>query len=70
MATTQTQQGALKIKEAAQYLGGISVISVRRLVKRGDIRPNRCLRVLLFPLTELDRFLARESRPRIGEGKR
>jgi hypothetical protein len=30
MATTQTQQGALKIKEAAQYLGGISVISVRR----------------------------------------
>jgi hypothetical protein len=50
--------GALKIKEAAHYLGGISTISVRRMVKDGRIKPNRSLRVLLFPIAELDRFIA------------
>jgi excisionase family DNA binding protein len=50
--------GALKIKEAAQYLGGISTISVRRLIARGLIRPNRALRHVLIPVAELDRFLA------------
>ena len=49
--------GALKIGAAAQYLGGISHISVRRLIKRGLITPNRSLRHILIPVAELDRFL-------------
>ena len=49
---------ALKLKEAARYLGGVSVTTVRRLIKRGLIRPNRALRHILIPVPELDRFLA------------
>jgi excisionase family DNA binding protein len=48
--------GALKIKEAARYLG-VSPISVRRLIHRGLIKPNRALRHILIPIGELDRFL-------------
>lgn len=50
--------GALKIKDAAQYLGGISATTVRRLIARGFIKPNRVLRHILIPVAELDRFLA------------
>ncbi len=50
--------GALKLKEARQYLGGISALSVHRLVARGLLKPNRCLRHLIFPVKELDRFLS------------
>jgi excisionase family DNA binding protein len=50
--------GALKIKGAAKYLGGVSQITVRRLIDRGLIKPNRALRHLLIPISELDRFLA------------
>ena len=49
--------GALKIKDAAKYLGGVSCITVRRLIRRGLIKPNRALRHILIPLAELDRFL-------------
>ena len=48
---------ALKLKPAAEYLGGLSVPTMHRLVKRGLLRPNRATRHLLFPLNELDRFL-------------
>jgi len=48
----------LKIKDAAKYLGGVSQISVRRLIDRGLIKQNRALRHLLIPISELDRFLA------------
>jgi Helix-turn-helix domain len=51
--------GALKIKDAAMYLGGVSTITVRRLIKRGLIKPNRALRHILIPIVELDRFLSR-----------
>lgn len=51
-------RGALKIKEAAEYLGGISTITVRRLIKRGLIKPNLALRHILIPIGELERFLA------------
>jgi excisionase family DNA binding protein len=54
--TKAVTQGALKLKQAANYLG-VSAISVRRLIKRGLIKPNRALRHLLIPLVELDRFL-------------
>jgi excisionase family DNA binding protein len=54
----RAHQGALKLKDAAKYLGGISIITVRRLIERGLIKPNRALRHLLIPVSELDRFLA------------
>jgi helix-turn-helix protein len=49
--------GALKLKEACQYLGGLSVPTMHRLIRRGLLRPNRALRHLIFPVAELDRFL-------------
>jgi hypothetical protein len=49
--------GALKLKEARQYLGGLSTPTVHRLMKRGLLRPCRSLRHLLFTKDELDRFL-------------
>jgi hypothetical protein len=49
--------GALKLRHARQYLGGLSVPTMHRLIKRGLLRPNRATRHLLFPLVELDRFL-------------
>ena len=58
IATAPTQTvGALKLKSAAQYLGGLSVPTMHRLVQRGSLRPNRTLRHLLFSREELDRFL-------------
>ena len=50
-------RGALKLKPAAQYLGGLSVPTMHRLIQRGLLRPNRALRHLIFPVAELDRFL-------------
>jgi len=50
-------RGALKLKEARDYLGGLSVPTMHRLVRRGLLRPNRSLRHLLFTRSELDRFL-------------
>jgi hypothetical protein len=49
--------GALKLTETRQYLGGISIPTVHRLVKRGLLKPCRSLRHLLFAKSELDRFL-------------
>lgn len=58
IATAPTQSvGALKLKPAAQYLGGLSVPTMHRLIHRGLLRPNRALRHLLFSRQELDRFL-------------
>jgi excisionase family DNA binding protein len=53
----QLERGALKLKPAAQYLGGLSVPTMHRLVARGLLRPCRATRHLLFPKKELDRFL-------------
>lgn len=49
--------GAYKLAAACRYLGGLSPITVRRLVERGLLRPNRAVRHLLFSRAELDRFL-------------
>jgi excisionase family DNA binding protein len=49
---------ALSIKETAAALG-ISTISVRRLINRGLLRPNRALRHLRIPAGEIERFLSR-----------
>jgi excisionase family DNA binding protein len=59
MSAFQSTIGALKIKDAAKYLGGVSQITVRRLIKRGLIKPNRALRHVLIPISELDKFLQR-----------
>jgi hypothetical protein len=59
LATIPAQTGgALKLKEARQYLGNISIPTMHRLIDRGLLRPNRALRHLLFSKAELDRFLA------------
>ena len=49
--------GALKVPDACSYLGGISKLSLYKLCERGMIRPSRGLRHLLFPVSELDRYL-------------
>ena len=48
---------ALKMREACQYLGGIHSATMRRMIERGLIVPNRKLRHLTFSIGELDRFL-------------
>jgi len=53
--------GAFLLKPACKYLGNISPISLRRLVKRGLIKPNTALRHLIFARSELDRFLEADS---------
>ena len=57
MSNMQSSIGAMKIPAAAKYLGGVSHITVRRLIKRGLIKPSRALRHVLIPISELDRFL-------------
>jgi hypothetical protein len=57
MKKKQASIGALKLKGAAEYLGGVSQITVQRLIDRGLIKPNRALRHILIPIGELDRFL-------------
>jgi excisionase family DNA binding protein len=59
--TTLAPVGALKIKEAARYLS-VSTVTVRRLINRGLIKPNRALRHILIPVVELDRFLVGSQR--------
>jgi hypothetical protein len=50
-------RGALKLNDARQYLGGLSVPTMHRLIRRGLLKPNRSTRHLLFTVAELDRFL-------------
>jgi hypothetical protein len=52
-----TRIGALKLKQAREYLGGLSTPTIHRLIKRGLLRPNRSTRHLIFPVAELERFL-------------
>jgi hypothetical protein len=52
-------QGALKLKDACRYLGGISPSSLRRLIERRLLKPNRAF---LIPVAELDRFLLGQQR--------
>jgi excisionase family DNA binding protein len=54
--TDQPLRGALQMKEAAHYLS-VSPVTLRRLINRRLIFPNRTCRHLLFPIAELERFL-------------
>jgi Helix-turn-helix domain len=47
---------ALQLKRAAAYID-VSEMSMRRLIQRGFIKPNRALRHILISVAELDRFL-------------
>jgi excisionase family DNA binding protein len=49
--------GAFKLRDAAKYLGGVSEITIRRLIERGQLKPNRSIRHILLSKAELDRFL-------------
>lgn len=53
-----TLRGALKLNEARQYLGGLSVATMHRLIARGLLKPNRATRHILLSIAELDRFLS------------
>jgi excisionase family DNA binding protein len=66
MSTTQTiaerpaeiRRRAFSIGETAMILG-VSAVSIRRLIARGLLRPNRTLRHLRISESEITRFLAR-----------
>lgn len=55
---SNNEQGAFKLPAACQYLGGVSEITLRRLIAKGAIKPCRGLRHILIPKTSLDAFLA------------
>ncbi len=47
---------AVSIKTAAQMLE-VSEKSVRRLIERGFLKPNRALRVLRIPVSQIETFV-------------
>ena len=51
-------RSAFKLREACAYLGGLSPITVRRLIQQGKIRRHPALRHVLITRRELDRFLS------------
>ena len=57
MHQIEHQKSLYKIKEAAPILS-LSVVSLRRLIKAGQIRVNRKTRHCLISKTEIDRFAA------------
>jgi excisionase family DNA binding protein len=64
--TPEKTQGRLayKLNEASALLG-VSVITIRRAIQRGLIKPSRAFRHVLIPATELQSFLDKTS----GTGK-
>ena len=50
-----------KLPAAALYLGGLSKVTMYRLINSGLLRPCRAVLILLFTRQELDRFLAENS---------
>lgn len=54
---SEVAPAAFKLKPAAQYCS-ISTMSMRRLIERGLIKPNKALRHILISRKELDRFIA------------
>jgi excisionase family DNA binding protein len=57
-SNVERSRGGFKLKEACDYIGGVSQVTMRRLIDRGLIKPNRALRHILISRTELDRFLS------------
>ena len=52
---------AYNTTQTCEALGGISSVSLWRLVKRGLLRPSRALRHPLYPIAEIERFLRETS---------
>ena len=52
------EPGAFKLPAACQYLGGISEVTLRRLIHSGRIKPCRGLRHILVTRAALDKFLS------------
>jgi hypothetical protein len=50
-------RAALQTREAASYIG-VSELTLKRLAYRGLLNPNRALGRLLWPVKQLDAFLA------------
>ena len=65
MSLEKNNRLAYKITEAATLLG-VSVVSLRRAIKRGLIKPSRAFRHVIISAEELNRFLASTSTA--GEG--
>jgi hypothetical protein len=61
-ALVNPDRGAYKLREACEYLGGLSPVSVRRLINRGLIKRNLALRHIVIAKNELDRFLASDRK--------
>jgi excisionase family DNA binding protein len=53
---TTSEKSAVKTADAAKRLS-VTPKTIRSLVQRGLLKPNRSTRHLLFPIEELDRFL-------------
>jgi excisionase family DNA binding protein len=53
---TANEVTAVKTGEAAKRLS-VTPKTIRSLVRRGLLKPNRSTRHLLFPIEELERFL-------------
>ena len=60
MSNTENSVSALKTREAARRLS-VTPKTIRSLVQRGLLKPNRATRHLLFAVRELDRFLNESS---------
>jgi len=58
---SDTLRLAYSTKQTCEALGGISPVSLWRLVKRGLLRPSRALRHPLYPVIEIERFLRETS---------
>jgi len=56
MEQPAVEKVALKTKEAAARLS-VTPKTIRSLVARGLLRPNRTTRHLLIPVSEIERFL-------------
>lgn len=57
---TQSRPSAtilVKVPQAAEMLA-LSIPTLRRLIKRGEIRVNRKTRHCLIPISEIERFAA------------
>ena len=69
IAAIPVQPAGFKLRAAAQYLGGLSVPTMHRLMKRGKLKPNRVLRHLIFSKEDLDRFLADTTERRLDRSE-
>lgn len=53
---------AYKIKEAAEICG-LSQITIRRAIERGQLKPSRAFRHVLIPADQLHRLVSGEVNP-------